>query len=152
MYVSADATVDFNPLVALQSSYGNDTYVGVAATTQAGRYTTAYQTVGAAGAGAGSYVGLYTYMVLVNTLASSVSTPENIAGGTYYAVSSISAQLTQYDTPVPGFQQSFTDASDANGAAALMKTSTANIAVPEPSTVALMLAGLGIVAMRMRRK
>jgi hypothetical protein len=151
LYVSTDAVVDFAAAGStLQSTYGNDTFVGVASTGISGRYTTANQTLGASGSGAGSFVGLYTYMVLVNQAAASITSPTDVNLNTaQIAVSSMSpTTLTQFDTTPPGSAQSFTDASNSNGAGQIMQTQL----VPEPSTVALMLAGLGIVAMRMRRK
>ncbi len=161
LYVSTDASVNFpggNVTGPIQTSYGDDTYVGAAATTLSGRYTIGYQTPGTTGAGAGSDVGLYTYMVLVNLSYSTFTgalggNVANIAAGTYYGVSSMSpVTLVQGASATPpGTPQSFTDSSDANGLGAIIQT-TQVVTVPEPSTVALMLAGLGIVAMRMRRK
>lgn len=151
LFTSTDVTVDLNTGIQLQSTYGNDNFIGAAATGVGGRYTTSYQTLGVAGAGSGSYVGLYTYMVLVNTAYFAGITPGAIAPNAYYAVSSMSpGTLTQYDTDPLGTQQSFTDSSTANNqigdAAAVMRTTVQN--VPEPSTVALLGLGLGLVALR----
>jgi len=152
LYVSSDAVIDLNTSVALQSTYGNDQFIGAVTVGLGGRYATAATVWGAAGAGAGSYVGMYTYMVLVNQAFTAGVTPGSIAGGTFYGISSIgqiagvNTTLGEFDVvPAPSPQQ-FTD-NDGH-----IQTSNANVAVPEPSTVALMLAGLGIVAMRMRRK
>ena len=153
LYVSSDQVVDLNTSLGLQSTYGNDQFIGSVAVGFSGRYTTSATPWGAAGAGSGSDVGLYTYMVIVNQAFSSGVTPESISAGTFYGVTSIgqiggvNTQLQQFDIPPP--QPSPQVFADSDGS---VQTSIANVAVPEPSTVALMLAGLGIVAMRMRRK
>ena len=153
LYVSTDTTVNWDRTLQLQSTYGDDKFIGIAKTSQPGRITdsaTATGPLGLAGTGPGSYVGLYTYMILVDQQYAAGLTPESISVGMTYGVSSIGqiggvpTVLAQQDQAIPPTPQAFSDA------VGTIQTSVVN--VPEPSAIALMLAGLGIIAMRMRRK
>ena len=153
-FLSTDSTINFDTSIALQSTYGNDFFVHADTTPAApvgnGRYTTSTMTLGAAGNGAGSYVGYTAYFVLVDTAYFLGITPESIAiaaasATIKYGVSTAgSPTLNWYDNPSPQTPQVYD--------VGVVQTSQTVVGVPEPSTVALMLAGLGIVAMRMRRK
>jgi hypothetical protein len=152
-YITGDTTVDLVQGSALQTSYGSgagqDIFVGATNTTLTGKYTSAPYTVGAAGVGAGSYVGSYAYFVLVamplSNFLSTYGTPTALPvdGSVLIGVSAVSGALTQYDTGgTPPAPQSLN-----------VGNVRADIAlVPEPSSFALLGIGLGLVGLRRFRR
>jgi hypothetical protein len=143
-FVSTDNVVDFSSSDPLQTSYGNDVLLSAQDTKVAGKYNTVYQTPGVAGSGAGSYVGNYVYFLIFHSAFASYTSIDAIAAGTYYQVSSMSGPLSQYDTTPLNPQQSFSPGP--------VQTTLQVVAVPEPSTVGLILVGVGLVALRRMRR
>jgi len=141
-YLSSDATIDFDYGVMLQDTYGTDFLVDdQGCLAPGGRVVTTYMTLGAAGAGAGSYVGHYAYFVALEMDYGSFTSTGNVAPGSYFGVSVLSPALTQYDTDPLSPQQSF----DVQTMGSIQ---TSSQVVPEPGVFGLLAVGCGVIAMR----
>lgn len=144
-YVSGDTTVDFDPMVLLQNTYGAglgaDTYMGVAKSNAlAGRYATSYeQVVG------DDYVGKYVYAVVLHMPIGSFTTLGTVPAGTNFNITTIGkvggveVPLVKYDS----FNAALTSSSFNGGA-----IDTTLQIIPEPTGAAMVLLGLGVVALR----
>ncbi len=138
-YLTPDQTINFDPLDFLQESYGNDFFYRAMGSGLGGRYTTSFMTEEQPDDFA---VGLYAYFIALDmplTDFEALAEIGDVPVGTYYAVSGISPQIIDLDTPQPGTAQTFN----------MGYIQTTAMIIPEPGTI-LMFA-LGVVMLGVRR-
>ena len=136
-YISDDAVIDFNPLVSLSASYGNDVLVYDTATL-GNRFWSTYMTEGDAGA---NYVGKYAYSVVLDVAHAAYSGVGNVAEGTYYGLGAMSAALIDSDAPPSGTPQTFDPGS----------VQTTQQVIPEPAVASLLVVFGGGLMFAKRR-
>ena len=148
-YLSPDATIDFDYGVMLQETYGSGGGQDFLLTGKetgsalAGKYAMSYIYDGLPGAGAGSYVGYYAYFVALELDIGSYTSVGNVAGGTYFDVSTLgtvqaaTTALVQYDTDPLAPQQTF-------GGGTIQ---TIHQVVPEPGILGLLAVGCCVVGL-----
>jgi hypothetical protein len=149
VYWTADASLSgFNSIDPLAPTGGdlllvNPASAGFGYDSSAGPNIAGQLTGNASVAFTGAYEGGFVYIAMFEM--AYVASPLSIAAGTYYGLGPISAALPTVP-PSPAYQY-------GNLITAVSPLTTNLQVVPEPSTVALMLAGLGVLGFsRIRRK
>jgi hypothetical protein len=144
-FMSPDATISWSSNwlgVADGGDYGasgNDTFLFAANTTGLGGGY--YRTVSYSNIPLSSP--LYIYGVLVDVPYATFVSQGGVLDGTYFDLTSQAYQLLDRGTP-PGTQQDITDG--------LLRTQSQISVVPEPTTLALIATGMGVVLVRRRKK
>jgi hypothetical protein len=136
-FYTADTSIDFDPNTG---SYGTDVFLGtISSGPTAGRIAgTPLSTTNP------SLSPGYAYMVAFNIPYNASYNPANMpAGGTAYGIS----VLSDYNGTAP-YSETFSDRILYNSNTLILNSTI----VPEPSTMALLACGMGVMVMRRRRK